>query len=125
MLFGVPFDASQVIGETLERATPETDFEDQRVIRTLRETIEMEVPPPESYDAFHLHPLASWIESTFGVEPENLFYLTGFWGEAIGILEKGGNTTIVAPPTPTPTTRTPVTAPSAGWSTTAAPTPPG
>lgn len=30
-------------------------------------------------------------------EPENLFYLTGFWGEAIGILEKGGSTTIIAP----------------------------
>ena len=30
-------------------------------------------------------------------EPENLFYLTGFWGEAIGILEKGGNTTIITP----------------------------
>jgi Xaa-Pro aminopeptidase/Xaa-Pro dipeptidase len=30
-------------------------------------------------------------------EPENLFYLTGFWGEAIGILEKDGNTTIIAP----------------------------
>lgn len=30
-------------------------------------------------------------------EPENLFYMTGFWGEAIGILEKGGNTTIIAP----------------------------
>lgn len=30
-------------------------------------------------------------------EPENLFYLTRFWGEAIGILEKGGNTTIIAP----------------------------
>ena len=30
-------------------------------------------------------------------EPENLFYLTGFWGEAIGILEKGGNATIIAP----------------------------
>ena len=30
-------------------------------------------------------------------EPENLFYLTGFWGEAIGILEKGGNTSIIAP----------------------------
>ena len=29
-------------------------------------------------------------------EPENLFYLTGFWGEAIGILE-GGKTTIIAP----------------------------
>ena len=22
------------------------------------------------------------------LEPENLFYMTGFWGEAIGILEK-------------------------------------
>lgn len=30
-------------------------------------------------------------------EPENLYYLTGFWGEAIGILEKAGNTTIIAP----------------------------
>lgn len=30
-------------------------------------------------------------------EPENLYYLTGFWGEAIGILEKGGKTTIIAP----------------------------
>ncbi len=29
-------------------------------------------------------------------EPENLFYMTGFWGEAIGILDKNG-TTIVAP----------------------------
>lgn len=30
-------------------------------------------------------------------EPENLFYMTGFWGEAIGILENDGNTTIIAP----------------------------
>lgn len=30
-------------------------------------------------------------------EPENLYYMTGFWGEAIGILEKGGNTSIIAP----------------------------
>ena len=30
-------------------------------------------------------------------EPENLFYMTGFWGEAIGILEKGEKTTIIAP----------------------------
>jgi len=30
-------------------------------------------------------------------EPENLFYLTGFWGEAIGILEKNGKTTIISP----------------------------
>ena len=31
------------------------------------------------------------------LEPENLFYMTGFWGEAIGILEKSGKTTIIAP----------------------------
>ena len=30
-------------------------------------------------------------------EPENLFYMTGFWGEAIGLLEKNGRTTIIAP----------------------------
>ena len=30
-------------------------------------------------------------------EPENLFYLTGFWGEAIGILDKDANATIIAP----------------------------
>lgn len=30
-------------------------------------------------------------------EPENLFYMTGFWGEAIGLLEKTGKMTIIAP----------------------------
>ena len=30
-------------------------------------------------------------------EPENLFYITGFWGEAIGILDKNANATIIAP----------------------------
>ncbi len=30
-------------------------------------------------------------------EPENLFYMTGFWGEVIGLLEKNGKTTIIAP----------------------------
>lgn len=30
-------------------------------------------------------------------EPENLFYLTGFWGEAIGVLDRNGNATIIAP----------------------------
>ncbi len=30
-------------------------------------------------------------------EPEDLFYLTGFWGEAIGILDKNANVTIIAP----------------------------
>ncbi len=30
-------------------------------------------------------------------EPENLFYMSGFWGEAIGVLEKNGKATIIAP----------------------------
>jgi Xaa-Pro aminopeptidase/Xaa-Pro dipeptidase len=30
-------------------------------------------------------------------EPENLFYMTGFWGEAVGILEKNGHATIITP----------------------------
>ncbi|MGI0041600.1 MAG: aminopeptidase P family N-terminal domain-containing protein, partial [Nitrosopumilaceae archaeon] len=29
-------------------------------------------------------------------EPENLFYMTGFWGEAIGVLDKS-SATIIAP----------------------------
>lgn len=36
-------------------------------------------------------------DSIVAFEPENLFYMTGFWGEAIGVLEKNGNTTIIAP----------------------------
>jgi len=68
-LFGVPFDSAQVLGETLERATAEVDFKDPMVIRSLREAIEKGVPP-ENYEAFRLHPLASWIESAFGVRTE-------------------------------------------------------
>src|SRR5262249_34906938 len=51
-LFGVPFDAGQIIGETLERATPEADFEDRNVIQALREAIQLGVPPPERYEDF-------------------------------------------------------------------------
>ena len=36
-------------------------------------------------------------ESIVAFEPENLFYMTGFWGEAIGLLEKDGKTTIISP----------------------------
>ena len=36
-------------------------------------------------------------DTLIALEPENLFYMTGFWGEAIGILEKNGKTTIIAP----------------------------
>ncbi len=36
-------------------------------------------------------------DTLISFEPENLFYMTGFWGEAIGILESGTKTTIIAP----------------------------
>jgi ATP-dependent helicase YprA (DUF1998 family)/very-short-patch-repair endonuclease len=69
-LFGVPFDGTQVIGETLERATPEMDFSDPGVIQRIRSAIETGASPPDSYEEFRAHPLASWIESTFGVRAE-------------------------------------------------------
>jgi very-short-patch-repair endonuclease len=68
--FGVAFETEQVIGETLERATPEIDCTDQQVIRSLRDTIIAATPSPQRYDDFAAHPLASWIESVFGVRAE-------------------------------------------------------
>jgi ATP-dependent helicase YprA (DUF1998 family)/very-short-patch-repair endonuclease len=70
MLFGVPFDASQVIGETLERATPETNFAHAPAVQSLRETIQADAAAPDDYETFRLHPLASWMETTFGVRAE-------------------------------------------------------
>ncbi|MBU0966247.1 MAG: DEAD/DEAH box helicase [Proteobacteria bacterium] len=69
-LFGVSFDTSQVIGETLERATPEADFESPTAIQSLKEAIFNDVQPPDNYEEFRLHPLASWIETMFGVTTE-------------------------------------------------------
>lgn len=69
-LFGVSFDTTQVIGESLEPATLEADFKNRGVVQALREAIVKDEPPPESYDEFRRHPLASWIESTFGVRTE-------------------------------------------------------
>lgn len=36
-------------------------------------------------------------EALVALEPENLFYMTGFWGEGIGVLGPGGEATIIAP----------------------------
>jgi ATP-dependent helicase YprA (DUF1998 family)/very-short-patch-repair endonuclease len=69
-LFGVPFDSSQVIGETLERATPEIDLGAPDVIGAIRKTIGSGGEPPDTYEEFRAHPLASWIETTFGIRAE-------------------------------------------------------
>ncbi|HOE32774.1 MAG TPA: DEAD/DEAH box helicase [Smithellaceae bacterium] len=67
-LFGVPFETSQVIGETLSRATNELDHNDPQIVQLLRKTIEADEAPPADYESFIKHPLASWIESTFGIK---------------------------------------------------------
>lgn len=36
-------------------------------------------------------------DSIVAFEPENIYYMTGFWGEAIGLLEREGKTTIISP----------------------------
>ena len=69
-LFGAEVLPTQVIGETLERATPEYDFTNPEVVEKLRATIENNEEPPTDYDAFQTAPLSAWIESTFGVQSE-------------------------------------------------------
>ena len=69
-LFGVEFTPDQVIGETLERATRPIDLADPRAIQTIKAAIGASENPPSDYEAFRQHPLASWIESTFGVTEE-------------------------------------------------------
>ena len=69
-LFGVEFSSQQVIGETLERATPEEDRTIPATRTAVQDAIVSRTKPPNDYESFHRHPLASWIESTFGVRKE-------------------------------------------------------
>ncbi len=70
VLFGTPFDATQVIGETLQRATVPlpSGLPEQQVL--LRDAVMSTQEPPSDYDAFKAHPISSWIESTFGLLAE-------------------------------------------------------
>ncbi len=70
VLFGTTIDAAQVIGETLERATPELKWIGGDAGRQLAAAMKSTDAPPENYEAFRSHPLSSWIESTFGVQTE-------------------------------------------------------
>ena len=71
-LFGVPFTPERIVGETLERATPEIDLTDPPppVRDDIGAAVAADDAPPSEYEAFCSHPLASWIESTFGVRRE-------------------------------------------------------
>jgi ATP-dependent helicase YprA (DUF1998 family)/very-short-patch-repair endonuclease len=70
-LFGTPTTPSQVIGETLERSTPELDFTSPAVLKSLAGAITSDTPAAGEYESFRTHPLSSWIESTFGVRTES------------------------------------------------------
>lgn len=65
--FGVQFEKSQIINESLIRSTPEIDFGIEDNQRLLTELVREKSTPPSNYADFHNHPLSSWIESTFGI----------------------------------------------------------
>ena len=69
-LFGVGFAPDQVIGETLQRATPAVEPDDGSVRAGIRNAVAGDQHPPADYDRFRRHPLTSWIESTFGIRKE-------------------------------------------------------
>src|SRR5262249_48848627 len=69
LLFGARVEPSDVIGETLERATPEPDLDDRAFRQTLTDRLSMapNVGAVPSYETFINDPLSRWIESTFGI----------------------------------------------------------
>jgi len=68
VLFGAEVAPSDVIGETLQRATPEENHDNPGFVAALRARVEdPDATSPSSYHAFVADPLSSWIEGTFGV----------------------------------------------------------
>ncbi|MCK4389103.1 MAG: DUF1998 domain-containing protein [Desulfobacterales bacterium] len=70
-LFGDTVKPEMVIGETLKRATPETNLSDPSFVKQLRERVsDTERHPPSDFPNFIANPLSIWIEDTFGVTTE-------------------------------------------------------
>ncbi len=68
VLFGAEVTPSDVVGETLQRATPEEESLDPKSLAALKARVEdPSSTSPTSYRAFVADPLSSWIEGTFGV----------------------------------------------------------
>lgn len=71
-LFGVPVSPDNVIDETLKRATiPEGEL----TVSALRQAVLDGIPEDISHAAFVRHPLAIWVEDTFGVEKDDTGHL--------------------------------------------------
>lgn len=69
-LFGVTVKPERVIGETLRRVTTERDLTQPAERAALRQRVQDQSAPPATFAAFCADPLASWIESTFGLTSE-------------------------------------------------------
>jgi ATP-dependent helicase YprA (DUF1998 family) len=65
-LFGAPVHPHWVIGETLTRVTPELDLDGPPTVGWLADRVRVG-GAPTGYPEFVADPLASWLESTFGV----------------------------------------------------------
>ena len=67
-LFGASVQPEHVIGETLQRATPEYAFDEPALRNALAEHVGSgKLEAPIRYEEFVTEPLSSWIESIFGV----------------------------------------------------------
>lgn len=67
VLFGAEVTPSDVIGETLQRATPEASTQNSFLTDLKARVQDPNAKPPATYQSFISDPLSSWIESAFGV----------------------------------------------------------
>jgi len=72
LLFGADVLAEDVIGETVRRATRALHLDDPNDRSRLTARVAGETMPPSTdYEHFIEDPLSSWIETTFGIEPDD------------------------------------------------------
>jgi ATP-dependent helicase YprA (DUF1998 family)/serine/threonine protein kinase len=70
-LFGAEVKPAHVIGETLQRVTPDRSPTDPHFLQDLRERLQdTQSEPPTGFAEFINDPLATWIETTFGVKTD-------------------------------------------------------
>ncbi len=69
-IFGAEVEPRHVIGETLQRSTPDRNPGDPDFVSALRAQVQSGDPAPHAFQKFASKPLSSWIETAFGLETE-------------------------------------------------------
>ena len=70
-LFGSPVSADDVIGESLRRITQDFPMDDPGVMEAIRARVkDPSFEIPSTFEMFCQDPMASWVETTFGLEHE-------------------------------------------------------